>query len=256
MHKSARPSKALCISGAAVGIAIIVILRILSPQYTGNDTHNTIIDTIISRCVAAAIFALLIANLGHKVFSADMRCIWLTIPCLAVAINNMPIISLFRGDAYISDSWTWIGLFALQCVAVAVYEEIAFRGVLLMLILGRRKGKKAAFEAVIVSSAVFALFHLLNLLDGAGIGQTIMQVGYSFLVGGMCAVLMLICGSIYPSILVHATYNFCGYIVPTLGGGTWWDTPTIIITAVLAVFTGVTVTVTLYKKADFIMINQ
>ena len=30
-------------------------------------------------------------------------------------------------------------------------------------------------------------------------------------------------------------YDFCGGLLPTLGGGSWWDTPTVIVTAVLAV---------------------
>ena len=36
--------------------------------------------------------------------------------------------------------------------------------------------------------------------------------------------------------LIHALYNFCGLLTERLGGGEWWDTPTVIVTAALAFF--------------------
>ena len=53
----------------------------------------------------------------------------------------------------------------------------------------------------------------------------------------MCAVVLLRTRNIWLCVLLHAIYDFCGHLLPTLGGGTWWDTPTVIFTAVLAVAT-------------------
>ena len=92
---------------------------------------------------------------------------------------------------------------------------------------------------VLLSSALFGLTHLLNLFSGAAVGATALQVGYSFLIGCMLAVVYLHTGSLCGCIFLHAVYNFGGMLVPTLGQGAFadiWNLPTVLITAVLAVF--------------------
>ena len=103
------------------------------------------------------------------------------------------------------------------------------------------------FLALILSSAVFAVVHLVNLFMGAGLGATVLQIGYSFLIGGMCSVVLMKTGSIWHCVLLHAVYNFCGGVVPTLGGGDWWDTPTVILTVVLSVLVTAYVVVMLFR---------
>ena len=67
----------------------------------------------------------------------------------------------------------------------------------------------------------------------------ILQIGYSFLIGAMCSVVLLKTRNIWLCVLLHAVYDFSGTLVPTLGAGTWWDTPTVIFTVILAVATTV-----------------
>jgi uncharacterized BrkB/YihY/UPF0761 family membrane protein len=73
------------------------------------------------------------------------------------------------------------------------------------------------------------------LAQGASVGATLLQVGYSFLVGAMCAVVLLLCGSVLPCILLHAVYDFGGLLIPTLGSGRIWNAPTVVLTAALSV---------------------
>jgi membrane protease YdiL (CAAX protease family) len=115
-------------------------------------------------------------------------------------------------------------------------------------VLGR-KGNRAVdvFWSIVISSAVFALVHLLNLFAGAGIGSVILQVGYSFLIGGMCSVVLVKTKNIWYCVILHAVYNFAGGVVPECGGGEIWDTPTIILTAVVAVLVAVYVIFMLVK---------
>ena len=113
---------------------------------------------------------------------------------------------------------------------------------------------------MVVSSAVFGLVHLVNLLEGAGIGPTVLQVGYSFLIGGMCAIVLLKTGNLIYCVLLHGIYDLGGGLIPTLGRGALWDTPTVILTAVLAVI----VTAWLFfvllriepKEADIFYVKQ
>ena len=97
--------------------------------------------------------------------------------------------------------------------------------------------EKGLFWSLILTSAVFGGVHLINVFMGAGIGGVILQIGYSFLIGAMCSVVLLKTRNIWLCVLLHAIYDFSGTLMPTLGAGTWWDTPTVIFTAVLAVAT-------------------
>jgi hypothetical protein len=74
------------------------------------------------------------------------------------------------------------------------------------------------------------------LLSGAGAGGVFLQVGYSFLIGGMCAIVLLYTRCIWLCIALHAIYDFCGFMIPTLGEGIIWDTATVAITSILGVF--------------------
>jgi len=76
---------------------------------------------------------------------------------------------------------------------------------------------------------------LVNLLEGAGFGATVLQVGYSFLIGGMCSIVLLKTGNLLYCILLHGIYDFGGGLIPTLGSGELWDTPTVVLTVILSV---------------------
>ena len=161
------------------------------------------------------------------------------IPPLLVVVNNMPILSMIWGDAYVVHSapvyWVW---FSLECLAIGLFEELAFRGVIFLMFAEKRHAtRKGLFWSLILTSAVFGAVHLANVLMGAGIGGVILQIGYSFLIGAMCSVVLLKTRNIWLCVLLHAIYDFSGTLMPTLGAGTWWDTPTVIFTAVLAVAT-------------------
>ena len=64
-----------------------------------------------------------------------------------------------------------------------------------------------------------------------------MQIGYSFLIGGMCSVVLIKTANIWHCVAIHAIFNFSGAVVPTLGAGEIWDSLTIMITAIIAVIT-------------------
>ena len=145
------------------------------------------------------------------------------------------------GDAYlVHTAPAYMIWFAAECLAIGLFEEFAFRGVIFLMFAEKRHAtRKGLFWSLMLSSAVFGGVHLVNILMGAGIGPTILQIGYSFLIGAMCAVVLLKTRNIWLCVVLHAIYDFCGTLMPTLGGGTWWDTPTVIFTAVLAVATAV-----------------
>lgn len=214
-----------------------------------------LIRMTLSRTAAAVVFFVILLTMRvrilHPLQKPFGKSILLALPAIAVVINNMPILSLITKDAYLVNSEArYIVWFALECLSTGLFEEIAFRGVILMTFLRKRRATHVQLLwGILLSSAVFGGLHLINLFSGAGVGDTVLQVGYSFLIGAMYAVILFKTANIWLCVLLHAVYNFCGLLVPTLGAGTWWDTPTVIFTTILAVATAV-YTVVMFFKMD------
>lgn len=165
-------------------------------------------------------------------------CVTVILLSFLVALNNLPVSPLLSGRAQVTAAPGELILFALGCLSIGFFEEVLFRG-LLFLALFRRIGRSARgrVAAILLSSAAFGLLHLVNLAAGAGLAPTLLQVGYSFLIGCLTAVLLLATGSLLPPILCHALYDFTGRLVPECGSGSLWDTPTTILTTTLALLT-------------------
>ena len=178
--------------------------------------------------------------------------ILICLPFFAIAVNNFPFLSVAMGEASLQGAKPLHVLgYALLCLSVGLFEEMAFRGCAFVIVLERtEKITSAPFRvlaASVISSAVFGLVHLTNLFAGASVGATLLQVSYSFLIGGMCAIMLVKTQNIWYCVLCHAIYNFAGGVVPTLGGGTLWTVPTVILTVVVSVVVLVYAFVVLFR---------
>ena len=236
-------------------LLVVELYRGSGNVFSADETLDELLYGIISRGFAALICILMIAycsfgNLFLLNAGGKLKAFVLLIPCWLVVINNFPFISVLNGTAGLNAEVYLIVLFALQCFLVGFFEEVAFRGCVFMLVLqGKNKSRKDVFWAIVTSSAIFALVHLANLFSGASPLPVIQQVGYSFLIGAMCALALIVTKNIWTSILMHSLFNFAGGVIPTLGNGEIWNVPTIIITAVLAVL------VTIYSVILFLKID-
>ena len=218
--------------------AILVWFEMFPPTISRDETVNALLISIITRAAGSVIFILLAQRMGWKIwtFRVKGRALAAVLPAFAVVINNFPLIGLISGAAYVTAPAWQTALFALSCLLIGLFEEMAFRGVFYLLILSaRRDSTKKIFLVTVVSSAVFGAIHLFNLLAGAGVGPTVLQAGYSFLIGGMCSIALLVTGSIWIPVLLHALFDFGGYLISTLGAGVVWDPATVAITAILGV---------------------
>ena len=130
-----------------------------------------------------------------------------------------------------------------------MFEECAFRGFFLIALLERyHKTRFQIWLTVLLSSILFGLMHLLNLAEGADFGSLMQQVGYSMLVGAMCAIVLMLTGNLWISVLLHAGFDFCGLLLPTLGHGTWFYPATIWVTVGLVVLIGLYLVLRLFAK--------
>jgi len=168
----------------------------------------------------------------------NVKNILLSLPFFVVAFNNIPFFPLLLGDAVVSDENVLsIILYLLACLGGVILEETAFRGLVFPVFLRKYENKKyGVFFAVLISSALFGATHFVNILGGASVGAVIMQAGYSFLVGGMCAMSLYFCGNIFMPISLHFIFNIGGLALRyEMISGKIWTPLTISLTAVIAV---------------------
>lgn len=216
--------------------AVLTILEITRPAFTDNPLRNEMIRTILSRTAGGALFFFLIRKSGGRVFGVTehRRALVCLLPAAAVAVNNFPLIGLFTGAAVIDAGIPDVFLLVLQSASVGLFEELTFRGFLFPNILHLCRGRSAVLPSIL-SSAVFAAVHLVNLFSGMSPAAVLLQTGYSFLIGGMCAVVLMKTRCVWFCVFLHAIYNLGGTLVPTLGHGTVWDPVTVTVTAVLGI---------------------
>ena len=181
-------------------------------------------------------FTRVLFPLGNK----KILLLLLTIPGFLIAINNFPFVSYLAGDCKITASAESIALYALICLGVGFFEELAFRGCAFMLVLkNRTQSRGKIFLAIFLSSVVFGLIHFVNFFFGASIFSVALQICYSALIGALCSMVLLLTRNIWLCVILHATYNFCGGIIESYGSGTQWTLPEIIFTTVMAIIVGV-----------------
>jgi membrane protease YdiL (CAAX protease family) len=110
---------------------------------------------------------------------------------------------------------TTVALAVLLVLLVAFGEEIAFRGVLLHLLLPRGAG-----VAVALSSLLFGLTHTVNLLLGAPPAGVLLQVFFAGTGAAGFAAIRIRTGSLWPGIVLHAGYDLA-FRVTQIDPSTW-----------------------------------
>ncbi|MDD4002801.1 MAG: type II CAAX endopeptidase family protein [Clostridia bacterium] len=218
---------------------LVLLIDVWGIKFSSDALMNEFISVIITRGLGGVFAVMLAAEYKFDIFSFKNRNITksliIILPFIIVCINNLPIYALISGNAAVTKS-EYIFMFLLSCLSIGFFEEMLFRGAILLMILKKMGGsRKQIFLGTVISSVIFALFHIFNLFAGAGVGETLLQVGYTFLTGCMWSLVLIITRNIWVCAALHAVYNFCGLLVVRLGEGRLWDTPTIIITAVIAV---------------------
>ena len=240
-------------------ILLMIAVEIFNMIFKNDSIEYNLIYNILTRAIGAAVCIVLMSycSLLHLFSSfGKLKDILLIIPCCLIAINNFPFISVVNNAVTLETKWYYILFFGIQCLLVGLFEETAFRGCVFVLLLEKRhKTRKDIFFSIVLSSLIFGGIHIVNLLVGAGIVPVALQLGYSFLIGAMCAVVLLVTKKIWLPILIHAVFNFAGGLIPTLGHGEIWNMPTIILTVVVSVLVAV-YTVALFIKLDISKVDK
>lgn len=232
---------------------LLLLVELFNIKHSVDTIQYELVYGTLSRVFGAAICVLLMkyCNFDYlfSVRGISVKSLLLIFPCLIISVNNFPFISFFEIGISFDVKWYFVLLYVLQCFFVGLFEETAFRGCVFMLMLEkRRKTRKDIFFSIVLSSLVFGAIHIVNLFAGAGIVPVILQLGYSFLIGAMCAVALLVTKSIWVSVLLHAVFNFAGGVIPTFAEGfKIWTLGEVILTVVVSVMVAVYVVLLFFK---------
>ena len=214
---------------AALAVTAFVLFEAIHLEMIPDDyAMNTLVTGIVYRFVVGALLIWLIYLVGNTPYmswkgTSSKMLLW-CLPCLLVALVNFPFASFISGEMHFVRQ-DLIALYIVYVFFVAIIEEVVFRGILLYLCLDYlRNAKLKYFFAALISTAIFALFHLTNLFVGMGVLDVLLQVGYTFLIGGMFAVMMLKTNNIWLCVIIHALFDFGGLLhVQELVDASPWD---------------------------------
>lgn len=93
-------------------------------------------------------------------------------------------------------------LYVLSMLCVGFIEEIIFRGLLFKAIC-----KDSLKQAIIISSITFGIGHIVNLLNGAEVLPTLLQICYATALGFLFTIIFYKGKSLLPCIITHSVIN-------------------------------------------------
>ena len=255
MPESKNRGRIICYVIIAVSVVLLSWLEFGKPVLSEDEVLQPMISMAVTRLIGAAVFLAILIYNGYRVLNPLRvpagKQLAVFLPALLVVLNNLPFIPYLKGQVTMIYTapvyWFW---FALESLAIGLFEEFAFRGVILLMFAEKRHDTRTdLFVCILLTSAVFGGVHLLNVLAGSGIVPVLQQIAYSFLIGAMCAVVLYKSANIWLCVLLHALFDFNGEVFHTLGvcPGWWDDLPTVILTFVLAAVVGAYMCVVLWK---------
>ena len=106
------------------------------------------------------------------------------------------------GGVALQDSVAETLLYVLYMLCVGFLEELTFRGFLF-----RALCRDSVKTAVWVSSVTFGMGHIINLLNGAALLPTLLQLCYATAAGFLFTVMVYRWGSLWPCIVTHSLLN-------------------------------------------------
>lgn len=233
--------------------AVTVVLDFIALTPFRSEFYNRMIGEILQQGIGSVAVILLMLRLRLKLFQKPQKLLYM-IPCLIIAIDNFQFSAYFNGKMeLVRNGPTDFITFAVYCLLVGLFEECIFRGVIFSVLAGYfSKDRKGFLLTYVISSLIFGGAHLFNVLGGAGIGPTLLQVGYTTLTGGLFAFALIKTKNILFAGFVHAVYNFCGLLfdVNGLGTGIVFDTGTVITMTIVSVVIGVFVLYSVWKYPE------
>lgn len=222
------------ILASALAVGLVVYSVVTNRHPTGHATY------ILRNLATGALLVLLarwaglgweLLGLGAGHVAAGLRWGWLAVLVVAVGVaagaalaDRIPAVARLLADRRADLEPSELAFHASVRIPVgtALFEEVAFRGVL----LGAFLATTSTVLAVAVSSVAFGLWHVVPTLQTLSIndvedrsarrGTVVAAVVATTLAGVVLAVLRLVSGSVVAPVLAHAAINSLGLLAAAL----------------------------------------
>lgn len=258
MSKITNKQRKFIILGACIVLfsVAMLIFEFVPIEYNADPLRNEWISRIVCQLFGILAALCLLIAMNTHLFGKPKKLLYL-IPAILVAVDNFQFFAYFSGKMQLVRAETWdVILFLLYCFGIGVFEEFIFRGSVFALLADAfPNNKKGLLYTFFFSSIIFGVSHLFNILTGANIGGTLLQVGYSILTGGLFAFVLLKTKNVLCCAFVHAVYNFCGTLMETpanlgLGSGVVLDLGTGITMAIIGTVVGLFVLYSVFTYSE------
>ncbi len=160
------------------------------------DYRSTIINTVFS----VSLIVLMIA-LGRTKYYGITKVKKPKKYLFFIPLIFIPTVNLWNG-ININNSTNEIIFYILTMINVGFIEEIIFRGFLFKMM-----EKDNVKIAIIVNAITFGIGHIINLLNGAELLPTLMQICYAFSIGYLFVIIFYRSKSLIPCIITHSLIN-------------------------------------------------
>ena len=181
-------------------ILLIVLYVVVNSYCMKNFEYTSYISTIINTILTMFIIILIIILKRVKYYGitkvSNLKKYLYFIPLLLIVSIN-----LWNG-ININNTSSEIIFHILTMINVGFLEEIIFRGFLFKMM-----AKDNVKSAIIVSSLTFGIGHMINLLNGAELIPTLLQICYAVALGYLFVTIFNKSKSLVPCIITHMLIN-------------------------------------------------
>ncbi|MBQ9252903.1 MAG: CPBP family intramembrane metalloprotease [Clostridia bacterium] len=121
---------------------------------------------------------------------------WFFLPLVLVCLYKVcfsPVLRFSPAEA---------ALYVVSMLCVGFLEELVFRGFLF-----RAIEKRNLTQAIVISSITFGIGHIVNLLNGQDIPETVGQILFAVIVGFALVILFYKGKSLIPCMIFHGVFN-------------------------------------------------
>jgi len=180
-------------------ILIIIYLAVNSVciQSFGNTSWVTFVaNTILSACLIAIILmSKRTAYYGLKKVKNPRQYLYF------IPLGILVTVNVWNGF-HINHSPKEIIFYILTMLNIGFIEEIIFRGFLFKMM-----AKDTVKSAIVVSTITFGAGHIVNLINGADLVPTLIQICYATATGYLFVILFYKSKSLIPCIITHSLVN-------------------------------------------------
>lgn len=186
-------------------IATIVIYVISNSYFKSNfgftDYRSLIGNAVLTMVFLAFIFATKLGEYYGLTKLPKAKELLFFVPLFIMASTNL------WGGISINNTVPQLIVGMSNMCLIGFLEEIIFRGFLFKMM-----AKDKLKPAIIVSSLTFGIGHIINLLTGAAILETLIQIAYAVSIGYLFVIIMHKTKSLWPCIITHSAIDMLSLI--------------------------------------------